>query len=495
VHHITKARNSLWPVLPKIPVDAWVGDAVVEAVDDVVLRDICDGGVDVKKATCVGPQELVTFLFTLSKIVTSTCASNRSLEVVDEDLLEPLPGVDGVVAETLQPCERRRVESHREVDNLGDVRAPCDLNGRGVATQPLLRSLLGVVLGDANRLEALRVLVATEPCRKSWEAVATVSTFGLDFLVYLAPGVDHRPRIAAFIDVLAQVFCRRLVIGLPRVTPWRWLLPPARGLTPTDVVVVVARLRLRATTSCSAVSLAPALAHALLPDGRRRVVQIQLDPGPLRVKERLTNTRIITALEYCHDPGDVGHRSSEAPLAHGGELRVKLAMHRSPALVDPPPPDCAGSIPGPPRLTNGVVLITGVGCDLIFRYSIEFDDVEVAIVLEHRQLARQVGERVEDPPASSMASFRFTKSVPSHGTTFVFGSWVCIADGVGDFRRFLVDMKPKTPVADLRSDLDKFVDNLDDLLIHASVAKIKMEFAPGSTSSGAAATSLGLESF
>jgi hypothetical protein len=56
-------------------------------------------------------------------------------------------------------------------------------------------------------------------------------------------------------------------------------------------------------------------------------------------------------------------------------------------------------------------------------------------------------------------------------------------------------MKPKTPVADLRSNLDKFVDDLEDLSIHASVAKIKMESAPGSTSSGAVANSLGLESF
>jgi hypothetical protein len=37
VHHITKAHNGLRPVLPKISVDAWVGDAVVEAVDDVIL--------------------------------------------------------------------------------------------------------------------------------------------------------------------------------------------------------------------------------------------------------------------------------------------------------------------------------------------------------------------------------------------------------------------------------------------------------------------------
>jgi hypothetical protein len=134
VHHITKARNSLRPIPPKIPIDAWVGDAVLEAIDNVILRDVHDGGTNVEEVTCVGPQELVTFLFTLSKIVMSTCASNCSLEVVDEDPLEPLPGVNGVVAEALQPRERRRVQSHQEVDDLGDVRAPCDLNGRGVAT-------------------------------------------------------------------------------------------------------------------------------------------------------------------------------------------------------------------------------------------------------------------------------------------------------------------------------------------------------------------------
>jgi hypothetical protein len=94
-----------------------------------------------------------------------------------------------------------------------------------------------------------------------------------------------------------------------------------------------------------------------------------------------------------------------------------------------------------------------------------------------------------------MASFKFTKSVPSQGTTFVFGSWVCIADGVGDFRRFLVDMKPKTFAADPRSSLDKFVDGLDNLSIHASATKIKAETAPGSTSSSVAAISLGLDSF
>jgi hypothetical protein len=134
VHHVTKPCNSFRSVPPKVSVDAWVGDAVVEAVDDVFLRDIRNGGMDVEETVCIGPQELITFLFTLSKIVTNTCTSNHPLEVVDEDLLEPLPGVDRVVAEALQPCEWRRVQSHREIDDLGDVGAPCVFDGGGVAT-------------------------------------------------------------------------------------------------------------------------------------------------------------------------------------------------------------------------------------------------------------------------------------------------------------------------------------------------------------------------
>jgi hypothetical protein len=72
VHHVTQSRNSLWPVPSKVSVDAWIGDAVVEAVDDVLFRDIHDGGTDIEETACVGSQKLVTFLFALSKIVTST---------------------------------------------------------------------------------------------------------------------------------------------------------------------------------------------------------------------------------------------------------------------------------------------------------------------------------------------------------------------------------------------------------------------------------------
>jgi hypothetical protein len=79
--------------------------------------------------------------------------------------------------------------------------------------------------------------------------------------------------------------------------------------------------------------------------------------------------------------------------------------------------------------------------------------------------------------------------------TFVFGSWVCIADGAGNFHRFLVDMKPKTSAADPHSDIDKFIDDLDDLSTHASATKIELESTPGATSSSVAATSLGLDLF
>jgi hypothetical protein len=96
---------------------------------------------------------------------------------------------------------------------------------------------------------------------------------------------------------------------------------------------------------------------------------------------------------------------------------------------------------------------------------------------------------------NSMASFQFTRSVPSQGTTFVVGSWVCVADGAGSFHRFLVDMKPKTPVAGSHNDLDKFFDDLDDFSIHGSATRTEEESASGVTSSSAATTFLRLDSF
>jgi hypothetical protein len=52
-------------------------------------------------------------------------------------------------------------------------------------------------------------------------------------------------------------------------------------------------------------------------------------------------------------------------------------------------------------------------------------------------------------------------------------------------------MKPKTPAAGFHSDLDKSVDNLDDLSIHGSATRTE-ESASGMTSSSTATTFLGL---
>jgi hypothetical protein len=39
-----KSGNSFLSVPPKVSLDAWVGEAIVEAVDDVLFRDVRNGG-------------------------------------------------------------------------------------------------------------------------------------------------------------------------------------------------------------------------------------------------------------------------------------------------------------------------------------------------------------------------------------------------------------------------------------------------------------------
>jgi hypothetical protein len=40
-----------------------------------------------------------------------------------------------------------------------------------------------------------------------------------------------------------------------------------------------------------------------------------------------------------------------------------------------------------------------------------------------------------------MISFDFTSVVPNKGTTFIFDSWVCIANGLGGFNGHLADTR------------------------------------------------------
>jgi hypothetical protein len=55
-------------------------------------------------------------------------------------------------------------------------------------------------------------------------------------------------------------------------------------------------------------------------------------------------------------------------------------------------------------------------------------------------------------------------------------------------------MKPKTLAASFHSELDEFVDNLDDLLTHGSARKIEEEFIFNATPPHAATTTLGSDS-
>jgi hypothetical protein len=74
----------------------------------------------------------------------------------------------------------------------------------------------------------------------------------------------------------------------------------------------------------------------------------------------------------------------------------------------------------------------------------------------------------------------------------IFGSWVYIADGAGDFHRLTIDvMKPKTLATSFHRELDEFVDNLDDLLTHGSARRIEEESVFNTTPPRAATTTLG----
>jgi hypothetical protein len=156
-------------------------------VDDVLLRDVGDGGPHIEETAGVGPEEFVTLLLALSEVVPGSCMGYRPLEVVDENLLEALLGVDGVVGQAFQPGQRCRLQSHRKVDDFGSVGATSHLDGSGVTAEPLLGGLLTVILGDTDRLETLRVLVAVESRSERRKTIAAVSIIPLGYLAFPSP--------------------------------------------------------------------------------------------------------------------------------------------------------------------------------------------------------------------------------------------------------------------------------------------------------------------
>jgi hypothetical protein len=76
-------------------------------------------------------------------------------EVAGELILEPVPLVDRVLVERLEPCEWCLVQAEGKVEALGVIVATIVFDGEGVASEPLDWVLLRVVLGDPQRFEFL----------------------------------------------------------------------------------------------------------------------------------------------------------------------------------------------------------------------------------------------------------------------------------------------------------------------------------------------------
>jgi hypothetical protein len=62
---------------------------------------------------------------------------------------------------------------------------------------------------------------------------------------------------------------------------------------------------------------------------------------------------------------------------------------------------------------------------------------------------------IEHPPENLMATFNFTSTVLDEGTTFIFSSWICVANGLGGFNSHLANSKePEASPSTGSSDLD-----------------------------------------
>jgi hypothetical protein len=106
LHHVVELHDSLRAIAAEVVVDVLQAEAVLKAVDDVLVGDVGDGGVHLEEAPGVGPENLVILLLDLLQVMMSTCMEHGALEVVDEGLLLVLPGVDGVWLEAFEPGEQ-----------------------------------------------------------------------------------------------------------------------------------------------------------------------------------------------------------------------------------------------------------------------------------------------------------------------------------------------------------------------------------------------------
>jgi hypothetical protein len=95
---------------------------------------------------------------------------------------------------------------------------------------------------------------------------------------------------------------------------------------------------------------------------------------------------------------------------------------------------------------------------------------------------------IEHPPENSMTSLSFTSIVLDEGTTFIFGFWICIANGLVGFNSHLVDSSKPEASTSTRSS------NLDELLLPDLAKQIERTIIFDATSTRAAPRLLGSDS-
>jgi hypothetical protein len=95
---------------------------------------------------------------------------------------------------------------------------------------------------------------------------------------------------------------------------------------------------------------------------------------------------------------------------------------------------------------------------------------------------------IEHPLKNSMASLSFTGTVLDEGTIFIFGSWICVANGLGGFNSRLVDSRKPETSTSTRSC------NLDELLLPDLPRQIEKTSVFDVTSTRAAPRLLGSDS-
>lgn len=62
--------------------------------------------------------------------------------------------------------------------------------------------------------------------------------------------------------------------------------------------------------------------------------------------------------------------------------------------------------------------------------------------------------------------FNINTKISSQNMVIVFGSWICVTNGLGGFNNHLADSRePETSAATQPSDLEDFIDDLDEMLL------------------------------